>query len=113
MLSTFIGLPVSMPLGAFSLAGANINGVDTALTKKDQKKLAKVMKLVDIVTSVLAVFKTSISKVLNDGRADEQEFGMLQTFYLGVLNKLANVDPKMEAETRTLLQKVYWKRLTI
>ena len=52
----------------------------TVLTKKYQMKLAKVTKLVNIVTSALAVFETSISKVLKDG---EQEFGMLQTFHLG------------------------------
>ena len=30
---------------------------------------------------------------------------MLQTFQLGVLNELANVDHKMETETRAQLQK--------
>ena len=69
-LSTFIGLPVSIPLGAISLAGASINGVATALTKKYQKKLSKVMKLVDIVTSALAVFEMSVSKALNNGKID-------------------------------------------
>ena len=44
-LSTFIGLPVSIPLGAISLAGASLSGVTTALTKKYQKKLLKVMTL--------------------------------------------------------------------
>ena len=33
-LSTFIGLPVNIPLGAVSLAGVNVNGVATALTKR-------------------------------------------------------------------------------
>ena len=75
------------------------------LTKKYQKKLAKVMKLVDIITSTLAVSKTSISKVLNNGRVDEREFTMLQTFHLEALNDLSNIDCKMEAETRTELQK--------
>ena len=54
-LATFIGLPVSIPLGAISLAGAGISGVSTALTKKYQKKLSKVTKLTDKVTSALAV----------------------------------------------------------
>ena len=105
MLSTFIGLPVSIPLGAISLAGASFNGMAMALIKKYQKKLVKFTKLVEIVTSALAVFKTSISKALNVGRVDEKEFSMLQTYRLGVLNELANVDPKMEAETRAQLQK--------
>ena len=104
-LSTFIGLSVSIPLGTISPAGASVSGMSTALTKKHQKKLAKVMKLVDIVTSALAVFKMNISKALNDGRVDEREFTTLQTFQLGVLNELANIDHKMEAKTRTQLQK--------
>ena len=58
-LSTFIGFPVSIPLGAFSLAGASVSGVATVLTSKYQKKLAKVTKLVDIVTSAISVFETS------------------------------------------------------
>ena len=85
----------------------------TKLTKKYQKKLAKVKKLVDIVTSALAVFETSISKTLNDGRVDEQEFSLLQMFHLGALKELTNIDCNMEAETRTQLQKVYWTRSTI
>ena len=40
-LSTFIVLPVSIPWGAVSLAGASVSGVTTALTKKYQKKLSK------------------------------------------------------------------------
>ena len=48
------------------------------------------MKLVDIVTS----------RALNDGKIDEQEFGMLQTLYSKSLNELMGVDHKMEAENR-------------
>ena len=70
-LSTFISLPVSIPLGAVSLAGASVSGVTTALAKKYQKKQTKVTKLVDIVTSAISVFQTSISKVLNNGEIDE------------------------------------------
>ena len=97
----FINLPVSITLDAVSLAGASVSGMVMVLTKKYQKKLVKVMKLVDIVTSALAVFETSISKVLNNDRVDKQEFGMLQMFHLGSLNDLANVDHKVEAESRT------------
>ena len=82
------------------------------LTKKYQKKLAKVAKLVNTVTTALSVFEMSISKVLNDGRIQEQEFVMLWTFHLGVLNDLSKVDHKMEAETKTQVQKVYWKSST-
>ena len=38
-LSTFIGLPVSILLGAVSLAGARVSGVTTPLTFKYKKKL--------------------------------------------------------------------------
>ena len=61
------------------------------------------------MTSALAVFKMSMSKAFNDSRFDEQEFGMLQTSHLGVLTEMANVDHKMEAETRIQFKKVYWK----
>ena len=104
-LSMFIGLPVSIPLGTISLAGASLSGMAMILTKKYQKKLVKVTKLDDIVTLALAVFETSIYKVLNNGRVDEQEFTMFQTFHLVVLSDLSIVDYKMEAETRTQLQK--------
>ena len=57
MLSTLIILTVSIPLGVVSLAGVSDYGVNTALTKKDQKKLTKVTKLVDIVRSALSVFE--------------------------------------------------------
>ena len=100
-LSTFIGLPVSIPLGAVSLAGAGISGVTTVLTKKYQKKLSKVAQLIDTVTSALAVFEMSVSKALNDDRIDEREFSMLQELHLRVLNELSSLDRKI----RTQLQK--------
>ena len=105
VLSTFISLPVSIPLGTVSLDGASVSGVATTLTKKYQKKLTKITKLFGILTSALAVFKTRISKVLNNGRADEREFTTCQTFHLEALNNLSKVEHKMEAKTRTQLQK--------
>ena len=63
------------------------------------------MILVDIITSAIAVFELSISKVFNDGEIDEWEFAMLQTLHLEALNGLASVNCKMQAETRTQLQK--------
>ena len=59
----------------------------------------KVMKLVDVMTLTLAVFKTIVSMELNNGEVNEWEFTMLQTFHLRVLNKLANITHKMEAKT--------------
>ena len=73
-LSTFSNLPVSIPVGTVSLPGASVSGVATALTKKYQKKLTKFMKLVDIVTSAIAVFETSVSKALNNNKIDERQF---------------------------------------
>ena len=58
------------------------------------------MKLTDIVISATAVFETSISKALNNGKIDEQEFNMLQTLHLKVLNELSKVNRKMGAENR-------------
>ena len=104
-LSTFIGLSVSIPLGAISLAGVSINGVATVLTKKYQRNLLNVTILVDIVTSALAVFERSVSKALNNGKIDEEEFNMLQTLRSKSLNELTGVDCKMGAESRNQFEK--------
>ena len=109
-LSTFIGLPVSIPLGAVFLSGVSVSGVTTVLTSKYQKNLTKVTKLVNIVTSAIAVSETSVSKALNEGEIDEREFKMLQELHLKVSNEMANVDRKMELENTNQLQKIYWKR---
>ena len=104
-LSTFNGLPVSIPLGAVSLAGASVSGVTTALTKKYQKKLSKVKKLTDIITPAIAVFETCLSKALRNGKIDEEEFNLLQTFHLKTMNELTGVDHKMEVENRNQFEK--------
>ena len=109
-LSTFIGFPVSILLGAVSLAGVSVSGVTTALTKKYQKKLTKVTTLTDIITSAIAVFETCLSKDLRNGKIDEEEFNVLQMFHLKMMNELAGVDRKMEAENRNQSQNVCWKR---
>ena len=108
----FIGLTVNISLGAMSLAGLTVSGLVMVLTKKYQKKLSKITELADIVTLALAVFETSVSKVLNDHKIDKLESAMLQTLHLGALNELAIIDCRMEAETRAQLQKVYWKKST-
>ena len=105
MLSTLIGLPVSIPLGAISLAGVNVSGVTTVLTKKYQKKLTKVMKLADIITPAIAVFEMCLSKALKNGKIDEEEFNLLQMFHLKTMNELTGVDRKMEAESRNQFEK--------
>ena len=47
--ATFVGLPVSMALGAASLTGAIASGIISMLTKKYPKKLKKITRLIDIV----------------------------------------------------------------
>ena len=59
--ATIVGIPVSAGLCGAALAGSISTGLTTALVKKYQKKLNKVTKLCDIVTSAIAVFETSIS----------------------------------------------------
>ena len=95
--ATFIGLPVSIPLGAASLTGAIASGIISALTKKYQQKLKKVTKLIDIITPALVAFERVVSKSLKDGEIDEEEFNMLQSLHLETLNELTGVDCRMEA----------------
>ena len=102
---TFIGLPVSIPLGAASLTGVIASGIISALTKKYQQKLKKVMKLTDIVTPALVVFVRVVSGTLKNGVIDEEEFNMLQTLNLETLNELTGDDRRMEAEYRSLVEK--------
>ena len=103
--TTFIGLPVSMALGAASLTGAIASGVISTLTKKYQKKLKKVTRLTDFITRATVVFDRVISAALKDGIIDEEEFNTLQTLHLETLNELTGVDRRMEAENRSLVEK--------
>ena len=88
-----------------SLAGASVSGVTTALTKKYQKKRSKVMKLTDIVTSALAVFERSLSKVLKNGKIDKEKLNVLQTFHFKTINELSDIDCKMGSENRIQFEK--------
>ena len=93
--ATLVRLPVSILLGAASLTGAIANGIISTLTKKYQKKLKKVTRLIDIVMQATVIF----------GIIDEEEFNMLQTLYLETLNELTGVDCRMEVENRSLVEK--------
>ena len=104
-LSTFISLSVSIPLGAVSLAGASVSGVTAALTKKYQRKLLKVTKLTDITTSALAISERIVSKALQNGKIDEEEFNLLRTLYHETLNELSDIDHKIEAENGNQIEK--------
>ena len=105
--ATFISLPVSIPLGAASLTGAIASGIISDLTKKYQKKLTKVAKLIDIVMPALVIFEGVVSKSLKDGILDAEEFNTLQTLHLETQNKLTGVDHKMEVEHRSLVEKAH------
>ena len=103
--ATFVRLPVSIWLGAASLTGAIASGIISTLTKKYQKKLKKVTKLIDIVTWATVVFDRVVSGALKDGIVDEEEFNTLQMLHLETLNELTGVDCRMEVENRSLVEK--------
>ena len=96
---------MSAALGAASMTGAIASGIMSVLTKKYQKKLKKVTKLIDIVTPALVVFERVISGALKDDIINEEEFNTLQTLHLETLNELTGVDRMMEAENRSLVEK--------
>ena len=103
--ATFVGLLVSMALGAASLTGAIASGIISTLAKMYQKKLKKVTRLTDIVTRATVVFDRVISVALKDGIIDEEEFNTLHTLHLETLNELTGIDRRMEAENRSLVEK--------
>ena len=80
--ATFVGLPVSAALGAASMTGAIASGIISTLTKKYQKKLKKVTRLIDIVTPALVVFERVISGALKNGIIDEEEFNTFRRYTL-------------------------------
>ena len=100
--TTFIGLPVSIPLGAASLTGAIASGIISVLTKKYQQKLKKVMQSIDIITPALVLSERVVSGPLKNDIIDEEEFNMLQTLHLETLNELTGVE---EVEHRSLVEK--------
>ena len=103
--ATFISWPVSISLGAASLTGVIASGIISMLTKKYQKKLKKVTKLIDIIMPALVVFERVVSGTLKNGVIDEEEFNTLQTLHFETLNGLMGIDCRMEAEHRFLVKK--------
>ena len=103
--ATFIGLPVGIPFGAASLTGVIASGIISMLTKKYQKKLKKVMKLIDIIMRAAVIFEMVVSGALKNGVINEEEFNMLQMLHFEMLNELTGVDRRMEAEHRSLVKK--------
>ena len=80
--ATFVGLPVSMSLGAASMTGVIASGIIYLLTKKYQKKLKKVAKLIDIVTPVLVVFERVISGALKNGIIERKSLTRFRRYTL-------------------------------
>ena len=103
--ATFVGLPVSISLGAASMTGVIASGIISMLTKKYQKKPKKVTHMTDIITWATVVFERVISVALKDGIIDEEEFNTLQTLHLETLNELTGVDRRMEVENRSPVEK--------
>ena len=103
--ATFIRIPVSAALGVASMTGAVSSGIISVLTKKYQKKLKKVTRLIDVITPALVIFERVVSGALKNGVIDEEEFNTLQTLHLETLNELTGVDCRMEAEHRSLVEK--------
>ena len=101
----FIGIPVSAALGAASMTGVIASGIISVLTKKYQKKLKKVIHLIDIITPALVVFERVVSGALKNVVIDEEEFNTLQTLHLETLNELTGINRRMEAEHRSLVEK--------
>ena len=75
-----------MGLGAASMTGAIARGIISTLTKKYQKKLKKVTRLIDIITRATVVSDRVISAALKDGIINEEEFNTLQTLHLETPN---------------------------
>ena len=103
--TTFIRIPVSTALGAASMTGAISSEIISVLTKKYQKKLKKVMRLIDIITPASVVFERVVSGASKNGIIDEEEFNTLQTLHLETLYKLTGIDHRMKVEHRSLLEK--------
>ena len=82
-----------------------LNYKKKTLTKKYQKKLKKVTKLIDIITPALVLFERVISGAFKNGIIDEKELNTLQTLHLETLNELTGVDRRMEVENRSLVEK--------
>ena len=109
--ATFVGLPVSVALGAASMTGVIASGIISVLGKKYQKKLKKVTRLINIVTPALVVFERVISCALKNGIINEEEFNTLQTLHLETLNELTSVDHRMEVENRSLVKKSLMEKI--
>ena len=104
--AAFVGLPVSVALGAASLTEVIASGIISTLTKKYQKKLKKVTRLIDIITQATVVFDRVISSALNHGIINEEEFNNLQTLHLETLNELTGVCRLQDGSGESLMEEI-------
>ena len=96
--ATFIGLPVSISLGAASLTWAIASGIISALTKKYQKTLKKATKFIDMVTPALVVFERVVSGALKNAQElnDPERVSLRWVKHLyGLVNELNNAQTEM------------------
>ena len=100
-----------MVLGAASMTGVIASGIISMLTKKYQKKLKKVTRLIHILTPAFIVFERAISGALKDGIINEEEFNILQTLHLETLNELTGVDHRMEVKNGAIVEKSLMKEI--
>ena len=103
--ATIVGIPISAGLGGVALFCSGCTALTTALIKKYQKKIDKVIELHDIVTAAISVFETSISRSLEDKKIDYKEFQVLGGLYYKALGRLTSTDKTMETETRNQFEK--------
>ena len=109
--ATFIGTPVSEALGAASMTGVIASGILSVLTKKYQKKLKKVTRLIDIIIPALVVFERVVSGTLKNGVINEEVFNTLKTLHLETLNELTGIDHRMEVEHRSPVKKSLFEEI--
>jgi BMFP domain-containing protein YqiC len=100
------GLPISVPLAGVALGGAISSGICTMFIKKYKKKISRNEKLHDILTSAIAVFKTTISESLTQmSLINEREFKIIQGVYFKTLTELSSIDRKMKVTEQEQFQK--------
>ena len=102
---TIVGLPVSATLGAIAIGGSFITGGSSLLSSHYEKKKTEIMNLLALITTTMAIFEREISRALSDDKIDSTEFESLQNTNYETLDKISQMDKKMEAEARTQFEK--------
>ena len=111
---TILGLPISASLAIVSTVSTCVGACLLLTSKKYKKKLLKCYKLLDKITTSLAIFETLISLSIEDGSViDAKEFHKLQTFYLQLMTHVRNIDRKMKVEMEQNFQKLSWTKSLI